>query len=98
MEKKVIDDRDALQPNNAITYEEETLVYSDKKIELIHNFYSNSARDLAILTYPQHERHISYLVLLWKQFRPNFEQQYITPTFGRSPFLQQYCRPIHDHP
>jgi hypothetical protein len=50
MEKKVIDDRDALQPNNTITYEEETLVYSDKKIDLIHNFYSNSARDLVILT------------------------------------------------
>jgi hypothetical protein len=50
MEKKVIDDRDALQPNNTITYEEETLVYSDKKIDIIHNFYSNSARDLVILT------------------------------------------------
>ena len=50
MEKKIIDDRNALEPNNAITYTEETLVYSDKNIELIHNFYSNSARDLAILS------------------------------------------------
>lgn len=50
MEKNVIDDRNALETNNAISYSEETLVYSDKKIELIHKFYSNSARDLAILS------------------------------------------------
>ena len=50
MEKKVIDDRNVLEPNNAIAYTEETLVYSDKRIELIHNFYTNSARDLAIAT------------------------------------------------
>jgi hypothetical protein len=50
MEKKVIDDRTVLEPNNAIVYTEETLVYSDKKIELIHKFYSNSARDLVLLT------------------------------------------------
>jgi hypothetical protein len=50
IEKKVIDDRNALETNNAIRYTEENLVYSDTKIEFIHYLYSNSARDLALLT------------------------------------------------
>ena len=50
IEKKVIDDRNALETNNAIRYTEENLEYSDTKIKFIHYLYSNSARDLALLT------------------------------------------------